>query len=159
MSEFWGKVHFWGSLIFMNLIFQPMFAQGMAGMLRRMADGGANYSAAKAAPGAIGGLNATMMNMHSLILASAVALALAQIPFIINLFWSINNGKKVTSDNPWQATTLEWQAPTPPPHGNFAKTPEVYRGPYEYSVPGHVADFTPQNEPDAPTPAKTSKKV
>jgi len=31
----------------MNLIFQPMFAQGMAGMLRRMADGGANYSQAK----------------------------------------------------------------------------------------------------------------
>jgi cytochrome c oxidase subunit 1 len=32
MSEFWGRVHFWLSLIFMNLIFQPMFAQGMAGM-------------------------------------------------------------------------------------------------------------------------------
>src|SRR5436190_1954927 len=44
MSEFWGRVHFWGSLIFMNLVFQPMFAQGMAGMLRRMVDGGANYS-------------------------------------------------------------------------------------------------------------------
>ncbi|MGN6644788.1 MAG: cytochrome c oxidase subunit I, partial [Verrucomicrobiota bacterium] len=46
MNEFWGKVHFWLSLVFMNLIFQPMFAQGMAGMLRRMSDGGANYSAA-----------------------------------------------------------------------------------------------------------------
>ena len=47
MNEFWGRVHFWLSLIFMNLIFQPMFAQGMAGMLRRMADGGANYSQAR----------------------------------------------------------------------------------------------------------------
>src|SRR5260370_40407655 len=37
MNEFWGKVHFWLSLVFMNLIFQPMFKQGMAGMLRRMA--------------------------------------------------------------------------------------------------------------------------
>ena len=46
MSEFWGKVHFWASFIFMNLVFQPMFAQGMAGMLRRMSDGGVNYSAA-----------------------------------------------------------------------------------------------------------------
>ena len=39
MSEFWGRVHFWCSFVFMNLTFQPMFAQGMAGMLRRMADG------------------------------------------------------------------------------------------------------------------------
>src|SRR5260221_4093731 len=40
MSEFWGKVHFWLSLIFMNAVFMPMFAQGMSGMLRRMYDGG-----------------------------------------------------------------------------------------------------------------------
>src|ERR1043166_9076338 len=120
MSEFWGKVHFWTSLVFMNLIFQPMFAQGMAGMLRRMADGGANYSTAKT-PDAIGGLSQHMMGLHTYILWAAVGLALAQIPFIVNFFWSISHGQKVTSDNPWQATTLEWQAPTPPPHGNFAK--------------------------------------
>src|SRR5579862_8341553 len=42
MNEFWGHVHFWGSLVFMNLVFMPMFAQGIKGMLRRMADGGAN---------------------------------------------------------------------------------------------------------------------
>ena len=44
MNEFWGKMHFWPSLIFMNLVFQPMFAQGMAGMIRRMYDGGATYA-------------------------------------------------------------------------------------------------------------------
>jgi cytochrome c oxidase subunit 1 len=147
MSEFWGRVHFWLSLIFMNLIFQPMFAQGMAGMLRRMADGGANYSQARV-EGAIGGLSAGVMNLHTYILWAAVGLAFAQIPFIVNLFWSIKHGTPVTSDNPWEATTLEWQTPTPPPHGNFAKPPEVYRGPYEYSVPGHARDFTPQNQPD-----------
>ena len=147
MSEFWGRVHFWLSLIFMNLIFQPMFAQGMAGMLRRMADGGANYSQARV-EGAIGGLSAGIMNLHTYILWAAVGLAFAQIPFIVNLFWSIKHGTPVTSDNPWEATTLEWQTPTPPPHGNFAKPPEVYRGPYEYSVPGHARDFTPQNQPD-----------
>jgi cytochrome c oxidase subunit 1 len=146
MNEFWGKVHFWSSLAFMNLIFQPMFAQGMAGMLRRMADGGANYSTAKV-PDAIGGLNQHMMAMHTYILWAAVGLALAQIPFIINFFWSISHGKETHSDNPWGSTTLEWQTPTPPPHGNFAKVPVVYRGPYEYSVPGHSTDFTPQNEP------------
>lgn len=147
MNEFWGKVHFWSSLIFMNLIFQPMFAQGMAGMLRRMADGGANYSMAKV-PDAIGGLSAQMMGLHTYILWAAVGLGLAQIPFITNFFWSISHGKPAGSDNPWESTTLEWQTPTPPPHGNFATTPHVYRGPYEYSVPGHAKDFTPQNEPD-----------
>src|SRR5712664_2120464 len=147
MNDFWGKVHFWPTLIFMNLVFQPMFAQGMSGMLRRMADGGLGYSEA-AHPDLIGGLSAGMIHMHVYILWAAVGLALVQIPFIVNLFWSISHGQKVTSDNPWQATTLEWQAPTPPPHGNFAKPPEVHRGPYEYSVPGHATDFTPQNEPE-----------
>jgi cytochrome c oxidase subunit 1 len=147
MNEFWGRVHFWLSLIFMNLIFQPMFAQGMSGMLRRMADGGANYSQART-EGAIGGLPAGIMHLHTFILWAAVGLALAQIPFIINLFWSINNGTPAGSDNPWEATTLEWQSPTPPPHGNFLKPIEVHRGPYEYSVPGQAKDFTPQNQPD-----------
>jgi cytochrome c oxidase subunit 1 len=146
MSEFWGKVHFWASLIFMNLIFQPMFKQGMAGMLRRMADGGAQYSQMAHAEFK-GGLAPDVMGLHKWILWAAVCLALAQIPFIINLFWSIRNGKKVESDNPWHATTLEWQAPTPPPHGNFATVPEVHRGPYEYSVPGQSNDYTPQNAP------------
>ncbi len=151
MNEFWGQIHFWGSFIFMNLVFQPMFAQGMAGMLRRMADGGANYSAAKV-PDAIGGLSPRIMGLHTYILWAAVCLAIIQIPFIINLFWSIWKGPPANSDNPWEATTLEWQTPTPPPHGNFAHPPRVYRGPYEYSVPGHATDFTPQNEPDQPKP-------
>jgi len=145
MNSFWGKVHFWTSFIFMNLIFQPMFVQGMAGMLRRMADGGVNYSQAAVA-NAKGGLSPLMIDLHTYILWAAVGLALAQIPFIINLFWSIKNGPKTNSDNPWQATTLEWQTPTPPPHGNFTKSIEVHRGPYEYSVPGRPRDFTPQNE-------------
>jgi cytochrome c oxidase subunit 1 len=151
MSEFWGRVHFWLSLIFMNLIFQPMFAQGMAGMIRRMADGGANYSAAvnaKAGAEVIGGLSDRIMHLHVYILWAAAGLGLAQIPFIINFFWSIRNGKPAGSDNPWQSTTLEWQTPTPPPHGNFTGPVRVYRGPYEYSVPGHDRDFTPQNEPE-----------
>jgi cytochrome c oxidase subunit I len=145
MSEYWGKVHFWSSLLFMNLIFQPMFAQGMSGMLRRMADGGANYSQARV-PGAVGGLSDTVMSLHTFILWAAVCLAIAQIPFIVNVFWSIRNGREVDSDNPWESTTLEWQTPTPPPHGNFAQAPVVHRGPYEYSVPGAPRDFTPQNE-------------
>jgi cytochrome c oxidase subunit 1 len=98
------------------------------------------------------------MDLHRWILYAAVGLGLSQIPFIINLFYSINNGRKVTSDNPWNATTLEWQTPTPPPHGNFATPPHVYRGPYEYSLPGKESDFTPQNEPDeVQTKTQTAK--
>jgi cytochrome c oxidase subunit 1 len=114
-------------------------------MLRRMYDGGINYSMAKT-PDTIGGLSDHIMAMNHIVSIAAWCLGLSQIPFIINFFWSIRHGKKITSDNPWDATTLEWQTPTPPPHGNFPKTPTVYRGPYEYSVPGKAKDFTPQNE-------------
>lgn len=146
MNEFWGRVHFWGSFIFMNIVFQPMFFQGMAGMIRRMADGGITYSQ-KQNPDAIGGLSQIYLDLHTVILWGAVGLGICQIPFIINVFMSIKNGKKVTNDNPWDATTLEWQTPTPPPHGNFVKEPIVHRGPYDYSLPGKDKDFTPQNQP------------
>jgi len=144
LNEFWGKVHFWLSLIFMNLVFQPMFAQGMGGMIRRMYNGGATY----AMSGSEVGVPLELIKQNILISHAAWALGLAQIPFIINFFWSMRNGKKIESDNPWGGTTLEWQTPTPPPHGNFDKPIEVHRGPYEYSVPGHAGDFTPQNEPE-----------
>jgi cytochrome c oxidase subunit 1 len=146
MSNFWGYVHFWTSLIFMNLIFQPMFAQGMAGMLRRMSDGAVNYSQATN-PEALGALSNSMIYSNKTISMAAWCLGLSQIPFIINLLWSIWKGKPAGSDNPWHSTTLEWQAPTPPPHGNFDVVPTVYRPPYEYSVPGHPTDYAPQNEP------------
>ena len=148
MSEFWGKVHFWSSLIFMNLIFMPMFAQGMAGMSRRMSDGGATYSLSNPDNADVGGvLSDTIMGLNVSISAAVWAMMLAQLPFIINLFWSVKYGKKIESDNPWQATTLEWETPTPPPHGNFIKEIKVYRDPYEYSMPGAKEDFSPQAQP------------
>jgi cytochrome c oxidase subunit I len=134
MSEFLGKLHFWPSLIFMNGIFLPMLVQGLMGVSRRLADGGRTYQFT-------GDVDTTM----KIISWSAWGLAIAQIPFIINFFSSIRHGEKV-GDNPWDATTLEWQAPSPPPHGNFTKEMVVYRGPYEYSVPGHDRDFIPQNQ-------------
>ena len=144
MNDTLGKVHFWLSLLFMNVIFQPMFQQGMSGMIRRMYNGGATY-AANAANGEVG-LSPSIIGMNKMVSMGAWFLFLAQLPFIFNFFYSIIKGKKVTSDNPWDATTLEWQTPTPPPHGNFAGPIEVHRGPYEYSVPGHSSDFTPQNQ-------------
>jgi cytochrome c oxidase subunit 1 len=114
-----------------------MLIQGLNGVSRRLADGGVTYDFA----GEVLGLN-KMMSF------SAWGLALAQIPFVINFFWSLRNGEKASA-NPWQATTIEWQAPSPPPHGNFAAPQVAYRGPYEYSVPGHEVDYLPQSQPPA----------
>lgn len=134
MSEFLGHLHFWPSLLFMNCIFMPMFFQGLAGMSRRLYDGGAIYTHVQG-----------VLGLHKMISISAWCLALAQIPFIINILMSLFAGKKA-NDNPWESTTLEWSTPTPPPHGNFAKVPTVHRGPYEYSVPGATVDYTPQTQ-------------
>ena len=154
MNEFWGRVHFWCSFAFMNIVFMPMFVQGIKGMLRRMSNGGELYSIAKV-PNAIDALPGSVMQLNGVILWAAMCLGIAQIPFIINLFWSISHGEKVGT-NPWRATTLDWQTPTPPPHGNFAHEPHVARGPYEYSVPGATEDFTPQNAPADKTPTPTA---
>jgi cytochrome c oxidase subunit 1 len=136
MNELLGKIHFWGSFVCINLVFMPMFIQGLAGMNRRMYDGGAQYMH-----------NATVLKWNLVIGFAAWGLGLFQIPFIINFFMSIRGGQAVDR-NPWEATTLEWSAPSPPPHGNFVTEPIVYRAPYEYSVPGAAKDFTPQFEPE-----------
>lgn len=136
MSERLGKLHFWGSLITINGIFFPMFLQGIAGVHRRWYDGGVTYAQ----------IIEPVLKWNPVMSWAAWLLFLAQIPFIINVFLSIKAGRRVTSDNPWNATTLEWDTPTPPPHGNFTKPIVVHRGPYEYSVPGAKKDFTPQTE-------------
>jgi len=129
-----GRTHFWLSLLFINGVFMPMMFEGMAGVSRRLFDPTVYETGA-----AVHGL--TMLTSWS-----AWGLALAQIPFIINFFWSMRKEERA-EENPWQATTLEWAAPTPPPHGNFAEPPVVHRGPYDYSVPGAESDFSPQGQP------------
>jgi cytochrome c oxidase subunit 1 len=134
MNETLGKIHFFGSLVCMNVVFMPMFLVGLAGVSRRLYDGGAAYDFAQ-----------PVLHLNVVSSWGAWILAIFQIPFIFNFFWSIWKGEK-TGQNPWQATTIEWAAPSPPPHGNFPVAPEAYRGPYEYSVPGAAKDFVPQHE-------------
>ena len=138
MNETLGKIHFWGSFVCMNGIFMPMFAQGMAGISRRLWDGGISYQFAQ---------DAGVLWSNELISISAWVLFLFQIPFVYNLIRSIKGGE-IVDDNPWEATTLEWAAPSPPPHGNFTEPLTVYRPAYEYSVPGAVKDFLPQHQPE-----------
>jgi cytochrome c oxidase subunit 1 len=134
MNETLGKIHFFGSLVCMNVVFTPMFLMGMAGVSRRLFDGGATYAFAQ-----------PFLHWNVVSSWGAWILAIFQIPFIFNFFWSIWKGEK-TDANPWQATTIEWAAPSPPPHGNFLVAPEAHRGPYEYSVPGATKDFVAQHE-------------
>jgi cytochrome c oxidase subunit 1 len=136
MNERLGQLHFWPSLLFMNGIFMPMFIQGLAGVSRRLWDGGLEYAHA-----------AGVLQWNEFMSVSAWLLGVSQIPFIINVFYSLKGGEKV-DNNPWESTTLEWVAPSPPlPHVNFETLPEVHREAYEYSVPGRKRDFTPQTEP------------
>jgi cytochrome c oxidase subunit 1 len=133
MNETLGKVHFWMTFIPMNFIFFPMLIQGMYGMQRRLATPTDQWH------------NLPVQGWSMVIGIAAAVLFIGQIPFLFNFFYSLRKGEKV-GENPWSATTLEWSCPSPPPHGNFAKEPEVFRGPYEYSVPGHKTDYWPQDE-------------
>ena len=135
MNESLGKLHFWPSFIFMNGSFMPMFIQGLAGVSRRLYDGGQMYAHASG-----------VLEWNTFMSISAFCLGAAQIPFIINFFMSILVGEKVDK-NPWESTTVEWSAPSPPiGHGNFDTEVVVHHEAYEYNVPGAKNDFTPQTE-------------
>jgi cytochrome c oxidase subunit 1 len=135
LNDTLGHVHFWGSLVGMNGIFLPMFVQGLAGVNRRLYDGGRTYSYFAGFDGSFRGQA-----------WSAAFLAAIQIFFIVNLIWTLARSRR-TEENPWRATTLEWATSSPPPPENFTTAPVVHRGPYDYSVPGAPADFTPQTQP------------
>jgi cytochrome c oxidase subunit 1 len=156
LSGFLNQLHFWPSLICMNLIFFPMLVQGMAGFHRRWYNGGDAYlSKVSDSSDLFGNTVAQYIDLNILMSNGAWLLAVVQIPFVINLFLSLRKGRKVESDNPWHATTLEWATPTPPGHGNFTFEPAVYRGPYEYSRPDHDEDYLPQwQEPKRKEPAE-----
>jgi len=137
MNDFLARLHFWPSLLFMNGIFFPMLIQGFAGVERRLYDGGQTYQHMN-----------DVFFLNKAATHSAFALGVFQLPFILNFFGSLVFGKRV-ADNPWDATTLEWQTTSPPAVDNFESTPIVHRGPFDYSVPGAARDFSPQNEPEA----------
>ena len=88
-----------------------------------------------------------LMPVHTFMTYAAFFTVTAQIIFVINLFWSMKKGAKATP-NPWEATTLEWTVPSPPPFDNFAGVhPVVNHGPYEYGVPGAPRDYVMQTDP------------
>ena len=143
MSERLGKIHFWLTLLFFNLTFFPMHQLGIGGMIRRIYDP-LQYPHLQ-----------VMQDTNRFITISAFALIATQLIFAFNFLWSLFRGEKASA-NPWHANSLEWTVPSPPVHGNFAVTPIVYRGPYEYSAPGAGNDYLPQ---DAPARQDTSPEL
>src|SRR5438552_1670017 len=136
MNETLGKLHFWITFLGVYAIFVPFHAMGMLGMPRRYAQF-SEYEFLKNSKGLV-----------TFVTVAAIITVAIQIVFYFNLVWSLFWGKKA-SDNPWEATTLEWTTATPPPHDNFAgHVPVVYRGPYEFSVPGAPNDYVMQTEPE-----------
>jgi len=137
LNEFMGRFHFWVTFIGAYLIFFPMHYVGLVGVPRRYPELGDTAF-----------IPPSVHTLNEFITVAALTVGFAQLVFLFNLFWSIRHGKKA-GDNPWRATTLEWQtAGTPPPHGNFGKElPVVYRWAYDYSVPGAPEDFIAQNDP------------
>jgi len=130
-SEQLGKWHFWITFISFNGTFFPMHILGVGGMMRRIYDPTV-YDFLK-----------PFQPMNEFITINAMILGFAQFILVANLAYSWFRGPKAKR-NPWRANSLEWQAPSPPPHGNFDSVLRVYRGPYEYSAPESVQDYLPQ---------------
>jgi cytochrome c oxidase subunit 1 len=135
MSESLGKFHFWVTFVGVYCIFVPMHIMGIVGMPRRYAQF-TEYT-----------FLSSLHPLVQLVSIAAIVTVTVQLVFFFNLFWSMFKGK-VAGPNPWEATTLEWITDSPPPHDNFAGiVPTVYRGPYEFAVPGAPKDFMMQTEP------------
>lgn len=115
-SEASAKVAFWLVLVGFNLTFFPQFIVGSQGMPRRYWSYLPEF---------------TRLNQISTV--GSWVLALGLVWTAIYLWRDMRKGKPA-GDNPWEAQTLEWQSPSPPPHDNFVHTPVVTDWPYEYKA-------------------------
>jgi cytochrome c oxidase subunit 1 len=127
-------IHYWVTLVGAYLIFWPMHYQGLAGLPRRYTDW-SNWQSFKE----FGGMNSFISTVAMVVFA-------VQLLFVFNFFYSIFKGRKVKTQNPWGANTLEWTTPINPGHGNWpGDIPEVHRWAYDYGKDGR--EFIPQTEP------------
>ena len=144
MNETLGKLHFWGTLIGAYLVFWPMHYIGMAGVPRRYAKF-SNFA-----------FTSNFDTLNSFITIAAFGVFVFQLVFVINFFYSIFYGKKMSSLNPYGATTLEWTTPVEHIHGNWpGAIPEVHRWAYDLSRDDLAEEFVPQNVPLSPEEIKS----
>jgi cytochrome c oxidase subunit 1 len=103
LHEGWAKLQFWTMFVGFNLTFLVQHELGIEGMPRRVA----SYTTAS---------GWATLNLISSV--GAVILGLSTLPFLWNVWRTLRKGERVGPD-PWDAQTLEWWAPSPPPIGNF----------------------------------------
>jgi len=137
MSEALGKIHFWATILGAYATFLPMHLTGLEGEPR-------HYAQLTGIPGQAGHLLARTLPLQQPITWAAFFLVAAQLPFLVNLIWSLRRGR-IAPDNPWQATTLEWKP------GLFAAPEDaadqglaVFRAPSDYREGNNRATFHPQ---------------
>ncbi|HET6655884.1 MAG TPA: cytochrome c oxidase subunit I [Gammaproteobacteria bacterium] len=107
-NEFWGKTHFWLSLVSVNVLYFPMHFLGLAGMPRRTADYALQFT-----------------NMNQIVSVGAFVFGASQLIFLGVIIACARGGKKATSevwDNP---RGLEWTIPSPAPYHSFDTPPVV----------------------------------
>ncbi|MFN2448381.1 MAG: cytochrome c oxidase subunit I [Candidatus Baltobacteraceae bacterium] len=117
MNETLGKWAFWLFFVGMNGTFLPMHWNGLWGQPRRTATYDPQFQS----------LN-QFESIASFVMTAAILL------IIVNVIWSIKNGKR-SGHNPWNARTLEWQIASPPPYYNFKHVPSVFSTPYDFAEP------------------------
>jgi len=132
MGKKLGLVHFWSMMIGFNATFLPMFRVGLQGMNRRIADYTPEFQAGN-----------RVVSIGGFFLGISFAI------FLYNFIVSWIKGDPA-EDNPWGASTLEWQVSSPPPHENFEVFPVVLDDPYGYGDPDSVHAVFPNGsgQPD-----------
>jgi len=110
VSEFWGKLSFWVIFVGFNVTFFPLHFVGLNGMPRRTFTYDDN-------------MGWSSINMIATIGAFVLGIGIAV--YFVVMIYTYFKGEKVTRD-PWDARTLEWALPTPPPVHNFDVTPKVH---------------------------------
>ncbi len=119
MNERLGKIHFWLTFVGVYLVFMTMHLMGLTGAVRRYSQYVADFMVPQ-------------IPTNKFMTVAALLLGATQFIFLYNAIWSRFKGPKA-ADNPWQATTLEWDTSSPPPFDNFGgRQMTVYHGPMEY---------------------------
>jgi cytochrome c oxidase subunit 1 len=132
MNSTLGYIHFYVTLIGSYMIFFPMHF--MIGLPRRYYSY-ENFETFR-----------QFDQVNVFMSTFAIIVFVAQLIFVINFFYSIYRGRKMTTANPWESNTLEWTTPLRPGHGNWpGEIPHVHRWPYDYSKNGN--NFIPQTTP------------
>ena len=140
MNETLGQIHFWLTFVGAYCIFMPFHYLGLIGNVRR-------YQSF------VNEFMQPYLGWHKCMTIAALITGAAQFIFLYNLIYSRFKGKPAAL-NPWNATSLEWTIPSPPPWNNFGdKRPIVYHDPYQYGVKGSKGDFVMQDSPEQVVPA------